>query len=148
MKPQPDPSTRVVLAGLVECVTYHNEENGPHGRRPRESSCSATRWAAPVECSYPARNYFVYIAAIYCALRLSPRERRAQARKPRTKRAHSAARLNTGNVQRSSLSRLNSAIVEDSTNGSFRPCQTSTMLSTRCTIWASCVLFGGLFAVR
>jgi exodeoxyribonuclease V alpha subunit len=28
MKPQPDPSTPEVLAGLVERVTYHNEENG------------------------------------------------------------------------------------------------------------------------
>ena len=28
MKPQPDPSTQEVLAGLVERVTYHNEENG------------------------------------------------------------------------------------------------------------------------
>jgi exodeoxyribonuclease V alpha subunit len=28
MKPQPDPSTREVLAGLVERVAYHNEENG------------------------------------------------------------------------------------------------------------------------
>jgi exodeoxyribonuclease V alpha subunit len=28
MKPQPDPSTPEVLAGLVERATYHNEENG------------------------------------------------------------------------------------------------------------------------
>src|SRR6266513_2977685 len=28
MKPQPDPSNQEVLAGLVERVTYHNEENG------------------------------------------------------------------------------------------------------------------------
>ena len=28
MKPQPEPSTREVLAGLVERVTYHNAENG------------------------------------------------------------------------------------------------------------------------
>jgi hypothetical protein len=28
MKPQPDPSTQEVLAGLVERVTYHNGENG------------------------------------------------------------------------------------------------------------------------
>jgi exodeoxyribonuclease V alpha subunit len=28
MKPQPEPSTWEVLAGLVERVTYHNEENG------------------------------------------------------------------------------------------------------------------------
>jgi exodeoxyribonuclease V alpha subunit len=28
MKPQPDPSTLEVLAGLVERITYHNEENG------------------------------------------------------------------------------------------------------------------------
>jgi hypothetical protein len=28
MKPQPDPSTREVLAGLVERVTYHNGANG------------------------------------------------------------------------------------------------------------------------
>ena len=28
MKPQPEPSTQEVLAGLVERVTYHNEENG------------------------------------------------------------------------------------------------------------------------
>jgi exodeoxyribonuclease V alpha subunit len=28
MKPQPEPSTQEVLAGLIERVTYHNEENG------------------------------------------------------------------------------------------------------------------------
>ena len=28
MKPQPEPSAREVLAGLVERVTYHNAENG------------------------------------------------------------------------------------------------------------------------
>ena len=28
MKPEPIPSDREVLAGLVERVTYHNEENG------------------------------------------------------------------------------------------------------------------------
>ena len=28
MKPQPEPSTLEVLAGLVERVTYHNAENG------------------------------------------------------------------------------------------------------------------------
>ena len=28
MKPQPEPSTQEVLAGLVERVTYHNGENG------------------------------------------------------------------------------------------------------------------------
>jgi hypothetical protein len=28
MKPQPHPPTPEVLAGLVERVTYHNEENG------------------------------------------------------------------------------------------------------------------------
>jgi exodeoxyribonuclease V alpha subunit len=28
MKPQPEPSTWEVLAGLVERVTVHNEENG------------------------------------------------------------------------------------------------------------------------
>src|SRR5438046_6196771 len=28
MKPQPEPSNQEVLAGLVERVTYHNEENG------------------------------------------------------------------------------------------------------------------------
>src|ERR1700753_123370 len=28
MKPQPDPSAQEVLAGLVERVTYHNDENG------------------------------------------------------------------------------------------------------------------------
>jgi exodeoxyribonuclease V alpha subunit len=28
MEPQPDPSTLEVLAGLIERVTYHNEENG------------------------------------------------------------------------------------------------------------------------
>jgi exodeoxyribonuclease V alpha subunit len=28
MKPQPEPSTREVLAGLIERVTYHNEDNG------------------------------------------------------------------------------------------------------------------------
>src|SRR6266568_5698638 len=28
MKPQPEPSSREVLAGLVERVTYHNEGNG------------------------------------------------------------------------------------------------------------------------
>src|SRR5436309_15008341 len=28
MKPQPEPSAQEVLAGLVERVTYHNEENG------------------------------------------------------------------------------------------------------------------------
>jgi exodeoxyribonuclease V alpha subunit len=28
MKPQSDPSAQEVLAGLVERVTYHNEENG------------------------------------------------------------------------------------------------------------------------
>jgi exodeoxyribonuclease V alpha subunit len=28
MKPQPEPATQEVLAGLVERVTYHNEENG------------------------------------------------------------------------------------------------------------------------
>src|ERR1700748_909957 len=28
MKPQPQPSTQEVLAGLVERVTYHNLENG------------------------------------------------------------------------------------------------------------------------
>src|SRR5829696_1361216 len=28
MKPQPEPSTQEVLAGLVERVTYHNVENG------------------------------------------------------------------------------------------------------------------------
>jgi len=28
MKPQPEPSTQEVLAGLVERVTFHNEENG------------------------------------------------------------------------------------------------------------------------
>jgi exodeoxyribonuclease V alpha subunit len=28
IKPQPDPSTLEVLAGLVERITYHNEENG------------------------------------------------------------------------------------------------------------------------
>jgi exodeoxyribonuclease V alpha subunit len=28
MKPQPEPSTQEVLAGLVERVTYHNDENG------------------------------------------------------------------------------------------------------------------------
>jgi hypothetical protein len=28
MKPQSEPSTQEVLAGLVERVTYHNEENG------------------------------------------------------------------------------------------------------------------------
>jgi hypothetical protein len=33
MKPQPGPSTREVLAGLVERVTYHYEETGPHGRK-------------------------------------------------------------------------------------------------------------------
>jgi hypothetical protein len=32
MKPQPGPS-REVLAGLVERVTYHYEENGPQGRK-------------------------------------------------------------------------------------------------------------------
>ena len=28
MKPQPEPPTQEVLAGLVERVTFHNEENG------------------------------------------------------------------------------------------------------------------------
>ena len=28
MKPHPEPSTQEVLAGVVERVTYHNEENG------------------------------------------------------------------------------------------------------------------------
>ena len=28
MKPQPGPSTQEVLAGPIERVTYHNEENG------------------------------------------------------------------------------------------------------------------------
>src|SRR3981081_2145267 len=28
MKPQPEPSSREVLAGLVERVTYHNDGNG------------------------------------------------------------------------------------------------------------------------
>ena len=28
MKPQPEPSTQEVLAGLIERVTYHNAENG------------------------------------------------------------------------------------------------------------------------
>ena len=28
MKPQPEPSTQEVLAGLIERVTYHNTENG------------------------------------------------------------------------------------------------------------------------
>jgi hypothetical protein len=28
MKPQPEPSTQEVLAGLIERVTYHSEENG------------------------------------------------------------------------------------------------------------------------
>ncbi|WP_420888242.1 YrrC family ATP-dependent DNA helicase [Bradyrhizobium brasilense] len=28
MKPQPKPSNREVLAGLVERVTYHNDRNG------------------------------------------------------------------------------------------------------------------------
>src|SRR5215831_18568023 len=28
MRPQPEPSTQEVLAGLVERVTYHNAENG------------------------------------------------------------------------------------------------------------------------
>jgi exodeoxyribonuclease V alpha subunit len=28
MKPQPEPSTKEVLAGLIERVTYHNEDNG------------------------------------------------------------------------------------------------------------------------
>jgi hypothetical protein len=28
MKPQPEPSTQEVLAGLVERVTFHNVENG------------------------------------------------------------------------------------------------------------------------
>jgi exodeoxyribonuclease V alpha subunit len=28
MKPQPEPSIQEVLAGLVERVTYHSEENG------------------------------------------------------------------------------------------------------------------------
>jgi hypothetical protein len=28
MKPQPEPSTQEVLAGLVERVTFHNDENG------------------------------------------------------------------------------------------------------------------------
>src|SRR5829696_8252151 len=28
MKPQPEPSTGEVLAGLIERVTYHNPENG------------------------------------------------------------------------------------------------------------------------
>jgi exodeoxyribonuclease V alpha subunit len=28
LKPQPEPSTQEVLAGLVERVTYHNAENG------------------------------------------------------------------------------------------------------------------------
>src|SRR5438045_6920196 len=28
MKPQPEPSTQEVLAGVVERVTYHNAENG------------------------------------------------------------------------------------------------------------------------
>ena len=28
MKPQPEPATREVLAGLIERVTYHNDENG------------------------------------------------------------------------------------------------------------------------
>jgi hypothetical protein len=28
MKPQPQPSTQEVLAGLIERVTYHNSENG------------------------------------------------------------------------------------------------------------------------
>src|SRR6202790_5112788 len=28
MKPEPEPSTQEVLAGLVERVTYHNAENG------------------------------------------------------------------------------------------------------------------------
>jgi hypothetical protein len=32
MKPQPGPSTREVLAGLVERVTYY-EENDPQGRK-------------------------------------------------------------------------------------------------------------------
>ena len=28
MKPQPEPSSREVLAGLIERVTYHNDGNG------------------------------------------------------------------------------------------------------------------------
>ena len=28
LKPQPEPSTQEVLAGLVERVTFHNAENG------------------------------------------------------------------------------------------------------------------------
>jgi exodeoxyribonuclease V alpha subunit len=28
MKPPPESSTQEVLAGLVECITYHNAENG------------------------------------------------------------------------------------------------------------------------
>jgi exodeoxyribonuclease V alpha subunit len=28
MKPQPQPSTQEVLAGLIERVTYHDRENG------------------------------------------------------------------------------------------------------------------------
>jgi hypothetical protein len=36
MKPQPGPSTREVLAGLVERVTYHYEETGPQGRNGNE----------------------------------------------------------------------------------------------------------------
>jgi hypothetical protein len=28
MRPQPESSNQEVLAGLVECVTYHNSENG------------------------------------------------------------------------------------------------------------------------
>jgi hypothetical protein len=33
MKPQPGPFTREALAGLVERVTYHYEETGPHWRK-------------------------------------------------------------------------------------------------------------------
>jgi exodeoxyribonuclease V alpha subunit len=33
MKPQPEPSTQEVLAGLVERVTYHNAENGLRSTR-------------------------------------------------------------------------------------------------------------------
>ena len=36
MKPQPEPSTQEVLAGLIERVTYHNEENGFCVLRHRE----------------------------------------------------------------------------------------------------------------
>ena len=48
--------------------------------------------------------------------------------------AYSAARLNSGKVQRASISRLKSKTLAGSAKGNLSVCQTSTMLSTSCAI--------------